>query len=444
MVAMMTTTARNGFGWKLMLGVSLLVVWGGVIGAEEGAWAEEGGGGAAQWPGWRGPRRDGVSRETGWESKWPAGGPGLLWEAAVGVGYSSMAVVGGQLYTMGNIDDVDVVWCLDAASGKEVWRHEYACKKGRYPGPRMTPTVDGQWVYTLGREGQLFCLSEGDGSVKWSVDITELGAKQTKYRWGFSCSPLVWGNLLILDVGKVLALEKKTGELKWESGNEEAACSSPVAFEVGGSTYVTSFDTYGLALVDVARGKESARYKWPDPHGGLKVATPIVAGDKVFISSCRAEGHNTTGLFQVAGGKLKPLVVNSNIETHVTSCVLWQGYLYGFDGMLGARGKLKCLDFETLEVKWAEGGLKVGSLMVADGKLLALAGDGTLICAKAGAAGYEEISRAKVLEGTCWTCPVLADGRVYCRNHAGRLVCLDVNARVQGRSAERPRMSPMY
>ena len=381
------------------------------------------------WPEWRGPNRDGISTESGWQTAWPEGGPEVMWEASVGMGYSSVSVVGGRVYTMGYVDANDIVWCLDADTGGEIWKHTYPSKKGRYPGPRATPTVDGDLVFTLSLEGKLFCLNAADGSVRWQVDVKEFGAKQTKIRvrWGFSSSPLVLGDLVILDVGKVLAFERDKGTLRWQCGEEEAGCSSAVVVGFGGKTYVTSFNPYGLILVDAANGKEFARHEWPDPHGGLKVATPIVADDRIFISTCKNnKGHETIGLFEVNEDGLKLLVKNSNIGTHVASCVLWGGYLYGFDGYLSAKGSLKCLDFDTLEVKWAQEGLKVGSLMVADGKLIILCGDGNLICAEASPVGFKQLAGAKVLSGKCWTQPVLIGGRIYCRDNDGKLVCLDV------------------
>ena len=383
--------------------------------------------GANDWPCWRGPNRDGISTETGWQTKWPEGGPEVMWEASVGVGYSSVSIMDNRLYTMGHIDSNDIVWCLDVDTGKEMWRHEYPSKKGNYPGPRMTPTVDGTLVFTLAREGKLFCLNALDGKVRWETNITKFGAEQTKNKWGFSCSPLVLGELLILDVGKVLAFDKNKGSLIWQSGQEQAGCSSPITVKFNGATYVTSFNSYGLILVNAATGKEFARYEWPDPHGGLKVATPIVSADKIFISTCaNKEGQDTAGLFQINAHGLKPLVKNSNIGTHVTTCVLWQGDLYGFDGVVNRKKGLMCLDFETLEIKWSKEQLKVGSLIIADGKLIVLCGDGELICAEASPSGYNQLGHTKVLSGKCWTNPVLAGGRIFCRNHAGKLICLDV------------------
>jgi len=406
------------FAAFLMLGVSDV--------AADGPHGRDDPSGSAEWAEWRGPNRDGISTETAWRTNWPKDGPRRLWEKDVGVGYSGVSIADSRIYTMGNINDTDIVWCLDAETGKPLWKYRYPSKKGNYPGPRMTPTVDGDLVFTLAREGKLLCLDVRDGSKRWEANVKDFGARQTKYRWGFSCSPLVLGKLLILDVGTVLALEKTTGRLVWQSGSDQAGCSSPVTLEFGGKTYVTSFNSYGLVLVDVASGKEFARYEWPDPHGGLKVVTPIVFGDKVFISSAPAKKHNTCGVLQVGADRLKALVENSNIGMHVSTCVLWQGHLYGFDGMVNSKGGLKCLDATTLEVKWAQKGLEVGSLMIAGGRLIVMCGDGTLICAEATPTAFKELARAKVLGGTCWTCPVLVNGRIYCRNHEGKLVCLDV------------------
>ena len=396
--------------------------------------------GADDWPAWRGYHRDGVSAETGWRTTWPGDSLEVLWEASIGVGYSSVSVADGRLYTMGHVDGNDIVFCLDAGTGAEIWRHEYPSEKGSYPGPRMTPTVDGDLVFTLAREGELICFDAASGDVVWETNITEFGAEQTENRWGYACSPLVLGEMLILDVGRSLAFDKKDGSFIWASGADPAACSSPVAVKSNDATYVTSFNPFGLVLVNAATGKEFARYEWPDPHGGLKVATPIVSGDRIFISTAgNNEGQHTAGLFQVNADGLKPLVTNSVIGTHITSCVLWQGYLYGFDGMLGTRTGLLCLDFQTLEVKWSQDGLKVGSLIIVDGKLLVLCGDGELICAEASPEGFKPLARAKVLDGTCWTNPVLARGRIFCRNHEGRLVCLDVRPeQIEAAAAENP------
>jgi len=383
--------------------------------------------GTHDWPQWRGPNLDGVSTESSWASTWPQEGPKILWRAEVGVGFSSCSVADGRVYTMGNRDDTDTVWCFDAATGKVLWTHKYASPKGSYPGPRMTPTVDGDSVYTLGRWGDLYCLGAKDGKVRWYKNVAkEYGARQTKYKWGFACSPLVLGKLLILDLGKVLALEKESGKLVWSSGDDYAGYSSPAVMTFGGKKYVTSFNAYGFVLVDAAGGKELARYKWKT-EWLVNAATPIPVGDKIFISS----GYNHgCALLQVKGKELVPLYENKNMRNHCNSSVLYKGYLYGFDGQQGSRGRLVCLDFETGTVGWEKSGLRVGALMIAGGKIVAMLDKGDLLTAEASPDGYRELARAKVLKGKCWTYPVLSGGRIYCRSNVdGVLVCVDASGK---------------
>ena len=385
---------------------------------------------AADWPDWRGLNRDGVSGETNWQTSWPESGPKIMWQAAVGTGYSSVTVVDGRLYTMGKINDNVITWCIDTNTGNEIWKHEHPGQPGKYPVPRMTPTVDVDLIFTLTREGQLYALNKVNGAIRWQVNVKNYGALQNENELGFSCSPLVLGDLLILDVGTILAFEKNSGKLTWQSDQNRAGFSSPIAVKFEGVTYVTSFNDYGLTLTNGATGKTFAKHEWKENHQGLKVATPIISAGKIFISSCQnSEKLPTAGLFQIHAKKLVPLVQNSNIGTHITTCVLWQGHLYGFDGMLSHRGALTCLDFETLEVKWTYEGFRTGSVIVVGGKLIILSGKGNLICAEATPAGFKKLAQSKILSGKCWTAPVFVDGRIYCRNYRGKLLCLDVSSK---------------
>lgn len=386
--------------------------------------------GQSDWPQWHGPDRSAVSDESNWSTDWPASGPKELWRIQVGIGFSSCAVADGRVYTMGNTAvggvETDSVWCLNAETGDTIWQHQYPCRLGKYEGPRMTPTVDGDRVYTLSREGQLFCLNAKDGNVRWSADVVkDHGVRQTKYDWGFACSPLVLGDSLILDLGKTLALNKQTGELVWSSGNEEAGFSSPTTIEIGGETCINSFNAFGLVLVKARDGKELARFPW----GGSKSyfinsASPIASGGKIFISAGYGVG---CALLKADSTGLTSLYENTDMKNHVNSSVLYQGHLYGFDGQQGSRGRLTCMDFETGTVKWSERGLSIGALMIAGGKIVAMLDKGELLVTEASPGGYKELARAKVLGGRCWTYPVLVNGRIYCRSQQeGELVCLDV------------------
>ncbi len=373
------------------------------------------------WAQWRGAKRDGISAATGWSSKWSES-PKVLWKKSVGWGYSSVAVRDGRVYTMGNSKvsgrDTDTVYCFDAKTGREIWKYSYPCKLGKYKGPRATPAVDAENVYTLSREGHLLCLDAKTGRLRWSKDITrDFGAKPS--RWGFAGSPLLLGNALIIDVGPTIALDRKTGRQIWKSRSFKAGYSSPVAFELGSRQLIASFPEHGLIVLDAKSGRGLADYPWKTSYG-INAATPIVSGDKLFISS----GYGTGGaLLSLSSGKLTRVWQNKNMRNQFSSCVLWKGYLYGFDG-----STLKCISMSDGSVKWSKRGLGKGSLMLADGKLIVLSEKGELLIAPADPSGFKPTAQANVLSGQCWTVPVLADGRIYVRNQSGDLVCLSVKA----------------
>jgi outer membrane protein assembly factor BamB len=380
---------------------------------------------AADWPVWRGPNGDGVSTESGWTV--PAGAPKVLWKQTVGIGFSSASVVGNRVYTMGNADGNDIVWCLDADTGKPVWSHKYPCKEGSYPGTRMTPTVDGDLVFTLSREGHLFCLAAKDGAVKWAKNVKkDFGVKNEPANWGLACSPLVVGDLLILDLGKVLALKKADGSLAWEAGKDVPGFGSPCKFAFGGKDYVTSFNASGLAIYELATQKEAARFEWKTKYD-VNAVTPIVAGDKIFISSGYDRG---CALLAFDGKSLKPVYENKAMRNHCNNCVLFKDYLYGIDGQHGSNGALKCMELATGKVAWTQSGVKPGGLMIADGKIIAMLDGGELLIAEAAPGAFKELARAKVLNEQCWTYPVLSGGRIYCRsNKEKELLCIDVSGK---------------
>ncbi|MDB6024611.1 MAG: alcohol dehydrogenase [Verrucomicrobiales bacterium] len=378
---------------------------------------------ADDWPQWRGPNRDGISQEKGWATQWPAEGPKQIWKAGVGVGYSSMSVAKDRVFTMGNVEEVDNVYCLDAKTGKELWKHSYPCSSkdpNGYPGPRCTPTVDGKFVYTVSRDGQLFCLKVSDGNVVWKKNYkTDYDAKVPQ--WGFSTSPLVEKNMLIVEIGSsgasVVAFDKTSGKELWKSGDDKVGYSSPVAFNWKGQRDLAILSANGIVGRSAKDGHELWRHEWKTMYD-VNAATPIVSDDKVFISS----GYNA-GCALVQFSTTPPKVVwqNKEMRNHVNSCVLWKGFLYGFD-----EKELKCIEFGTGTVKWSEGIFGKGSVIVANGKLIIYSDNGRLATAEATSNGYKEISTAQVLGGkTTLSLPVLANGRIYCRS-LENLIALDV------------------
>jgi outer membrane protein assembly factor BamB len=383
-------------------------------------------GDAADWYRWRGPDLNGISRETGWSTNWPAAGPQQLWRAQVGIGFTSITVADGRAYTMGNRKDRDTVYCFDAATGREIWKHTYDCKldpKYYEGGPGGTPTVDGNRVYTLSKFGHLFCFDTETGSVLWSRQLVdELGVKVPT--WGFSTSVLVDGDRLFLNVGSQgTALDKSTGQVLWQNGTSEAGYATPVPFTMGNQKALAIFAARSLVAVDPADGKEFWSHPWRTSYD-VNAADPIIQNDLIFISS----GYNRGGaLLRVAGAKPSVIWENRNMRNQHNNSVLLDGTLYGFDG--DSNSELKAVDFKTGQVKWSQRGLGKGSLMAADGKLIILSERGELVIADANSSAFMPLARAQVLGGRCWTQPVLSHGRIYCRNAAGDLVCVDVSGR---------------
>jgi len=378
---------------------------------------------AGDWPAWRGPDRTGISAETGWRTNWAQTPPEVLWQIDVGKGFSTVSVVGNRVYTMGNEGGTDTVWCLSADDGKALWRHRYPCKPHQYEGPRCTPTVDGDRVYTLSNRGQLFCLDAASGQVKWLVEVSkELRAKPPQ--WGFACSPLVLGDHLIIDVGPVAALDKMTGKVLWTGGTDEAGYASPMPFEHGGKTLLASFNAHGPIVVAADDGKVLAHERWKTSYD-VNAATPIIKGDTLFYSSGYGVG---AAVFKFTGDGLEQVWKNRNMRNHANNCVLLDGSLYGFDGQVNA-GPLTCINYETGEKRWSEPTLKAGGLMLADGILICMVASGECVLVKASPEACTVLGRKSLFtqKDTCWTHPVLANGRIWCRSHSGHLACLDVS-----------------
>jgi outer membrane protein assembly factor BamB len=378
---------------------------------------------AADWPNWRGPTHDGVTAETGWSSQWPAEGPPQLWKTSVGTGFASVSVSNGKVFTVGNKANTDTIFCLDANTGKVIWKYSYPCPltPNLYEGgPSATPTVDGGHVFAFSKGGDLFCLTTDAGKVVWEKHLGAEGKVEAP-GWGFASSPIPFGNLLILNAGPLgMAVNKDSGQVVWSSDGPGAGYSSAVPCQVNGVSAFLMLFGAEVAALETATGKPLWRQPWKTDYD-LNIADAVIAGSRAFISS--DYGHGSAAL-QLADGST--LWKNQAIGNHIQSCVLLDGYIYGVDGNVGGGSdSLKCLDLATGDVKWTQEDWN-GSLIIADKKIIALTSKGELLVANASPEGFHPISRAQVLGGKCWTSPVLANGRIYCRNARGDLVCLDV------------------
>ena len=384
---------------------------------------------AADWPHWMGPKRDGVSTAKDWSADWPEDGLLQLWTTQIGIGFSSVSIVDGLLYAMGHADGKETVWCLNADTGAEVWSHSYAAELNANlyeGGPGATPTVDSDYVYTLSIDGRLLCLARKTGDVMWQNNLQK-DLDVDLHEWGFDSSPLVLDEQLILQGGRLVSYNKRSGKLNWRSEKHTAGYGAVRAFAVGDEALLAHLDCDGLRINNSTDGSEVAFTPWKSPFR-TNSTTPIVVDDQIYISS----GYNVgCGLFRLQGNQLKEVYANKQMRNHFNNSILLDGYLYGFDGNsnLGRVVTLTCMKLETGEVMWKQQGLGCGSLMIADNKLLIQSEGGELVLAKAQANEYQELARSKFLTNRCWTVPLLLNGRIYGRNAKGTLKCVQLPKR---------------
>jgi outer membrane protein assembly factor BamB len=380
---------------------------------------------ADDWLYFRGANHDGKSAEKDWQSTFPEAGPKIAWKTDVGVGASSMVVAGNRMITMGNRNDKDVVSCLDVESGKPLWTFEYACpfeRRSFEGGTAATPTIDGDFVYTFSHVGDLHCLTLAEGKVVWKKQVVNEFDGQTA-RWKYAGSPLVMGDLVYVDIGgprSTIALSKKSGAPIWATGTQNAGYASPVAYKRGDKQGLMVFKGSELVAYDANEGTEWWRIAW-SPRSGVNASSPVLMGDKVFISS----GYGMGGaMYDIAGAKPRELWRNADLQTKTSQCIEHEGFIYA----ISERGQLYCIDGATGKAAWSERGFGQGTLAFAAGKLIILSAKGELVIADASSKGFSAHSRAQIIAGgdTCWVNPVLANGRIYCRSNRGQLVCVDV------------------
>jgi outer membrane protein assembly factor BamB len=401
------------------------------------------------WPRWRGPNGDGISLETEWNPKALSENPKILWKTNVGMGYSNVAIKDNYLYTMGYQRGEDsiysgknIIYCLNAETGEEVWRYSYESDvKEITPGvcgTYTTPTVEDKYVYTLSVFGHVVCLKAKNGKLRWEKNIVEEYGVVRPY-YGFAGSPVIEGGLVLVTVNQSgLALDKKTGKKVWisepskqvhpmapQSGSEYA---TPVIYNYKGTRSAAVFWSKGLSSVNAKTGELQWFYDWK-LYWKVSVADPIIFDNKVFISCAYDAGCE---LLDISGNEPKVLWKNNNMINHFSTCVLIDGHLYGCDGSIYYpwRCTLTCLDTETGDKKWSKETGPV-SLIVVDNKLIVLHEKGTLYIVEASPTCYQEISSFKILDQNgierWWTHPVLLRGRIYCRSSTGSLVCIDVS-----------------
>ncbi len=375
---------------------------------------------ATDWPTWRGPNRDGLSTETGLLKQWPAGGPALAWKATeVGVGYSSLSVANGRIFTMGDGPDASFVRAYNEKDGKPLWVSQPVGKPGgSYKGTRCTPTVDGDLVYALGQFGDFVCLQVKDGKEVWRKSLTtDFGGRFSG--WQYTESPLVDGNKVLVTPGgkngAIVALDKKTGATIWQSKEftDGAHYSSIVPVNYDGKRQYVQFTAESVASVDATTGA----LLWRAPRKGQTavIPTPIFSEGIVYVTSGYGVGCNA---FKV-GGSASPeeLYANKVMANHHGGVILKDGHLFGFSDGKG----WVCQNLKTGEMVWSDKGVGKGAIAYADGHFVIRSegGKGTTALIEATTKGYVEKGRFDQpdrAKENSWAHPVIANGRLYLRD----------------------------
>ena len=371
----------------------------------------------ANWPQWRGPNRDGLSKETGLLKQWPTEGPPLVWKASgAGRGYSSFSIANGKLFTMGLRGDKEFVIAFDVATGKEAWATAHpssAFENDRGDGPRGTPTVEGDRVYALGGNGDLSVLDARTGKMVWTKNILrEFSARNIT--WGISESPLIVGNKLLVNAGgsgaSIVALNKTDGSLIWKSQSDKAGYSSAIPVQINGVAQAVFFTQERAVGLDLKDGRLLWEYARP-VNNVANVATPIARGNRVFISSDYGTGG---GVVEIKpNGTAEEIWFSKDMRNHHSSSVLVGDHLYGFSSSI-----LTAIKFDTGEIAWRDRSVGKGSLVYADGRLYCYSEQGVIGLVEATPTGYVEKGRFRIQQGNLptWTHPVVAGGRLYIRD----------------------------
>jgi outer membrane protein assembly factor BamB len=390
---------------------------------------------ADDWPGFRGKQRDGISLEKGLLASWPEAGPTLLWSIKdAGAGLSGMAIVADRLFTMGQFDDGQYTLCYSLKDAKMLWKQKNGAefKNSFGDGPRCTPTIDGDVLYTLGSNGDLQCLNISDGSERWKLNILESFGGEN-ITWGISESPLVMGDRLIVTPGgtggTMVALDKTTGRSIWRardpgnSGAEAAGYASPLAITVGNQQQIVTFTSKGAIGVQASDGKFLWRYDQM-ANGTANCASPVYSANKILFSSDYGTGCALLDL--KPDGSASEVYFHKNFRNHHGGYVLLDGHIYGFDS-----SNLVCMEWSTGKIKWKDRSVGKGSVTYADGMLYVLSEKGIMGLVKAVNTGYQEVSRFKLTELSdkpTWVYPVISGGKLYLRDQ-DKIWCYEISSK---------------
>ncbi len=389
---------------------------------------------AADWPQYLGPTRNATYAGTDLADAWPKEGPPIAWQKKLGSGWAGPVAAAGKAIVFHRVANAESVECLDANTGKELWKQEfptrYTDRFGFDNGPRATPCLAEGRVFVFGANGNLHALDFATGKPLWSVDTQQdFGADPGFF--GFACSPLVEGKRLLLNVGGkngagLLAFDTATGKVLWQVPDDEASYSAPITATLAGQRHALFFARHKLLSLDPASGKTHFTFPWgPNMQASVSAAVPVVSGDTVFISA--GYGAGAAALRVKPGGVEKLWSGETQLTAQYVTPVLREGFLYGFEGRVdtGPRPELRCVELATGNVRWSTDKVTHGGILLAGGELLITSDTGELVRVAADPKAFAEKARAQILGREGRAQPALAGGLLLARDK-GKLVAVDL------------------
>lgn len=376
---------------------------------------------SAAWPSFRGSLRDGKLLGLSLSEDWIASPPKLIWKTEIGPGWSSFSVAGNRLFTQEQRGEKEAVVCLDSKTGQTVWEHEYVSRfyeSVAGAGPRATPTIADEGLFSLGANGILTCLNASTGSKIWERDIQVDSARKPPM-WGFSSSPLVTEGVVIVHAGSgakeegvLIAFDAKTGEPRWSIASGSHSYSSAQTANLEGVSGVLMETNAGLQFVNAKDG--SLIWNFDSPSSNYRTLQPAVLGNSILLANSLGEGTKRLSVTREGEAwSVKEQWASRDMKPDFNDFVEHQGYLYGFDGNIFA-----CVDLATGKRQWKKGRYGNGQvLLLCDaGQMLVTSETGELVLLKADSSKMVELAKFQAIEGKTWNHSVVVGNLVFIRN----------------------------
>ncbi len=390
---------------------------------------------AADWPQYLGPNRNAIYPDKALTKAWPDEGPKVVWRKKdIGEGLCGLVISGERGILFHEVARQDVIECLDVKTGKSIWSNRYLTNFrdsfGSGGGPRATPAIIENKVYTMGAQGIVVCTDMATGKTVWKVDSQKAFRAPNGF-FGMACSPMIEGNAVLLNIGGengmgIIALNKNNGKTIWKALDDEASYSSPVMATLQGKRRAVFFTRSGLAIINPSNGDVDYEHNWRARiHASVNAAAPLVIDDQIFITA----SYNTGALVIKSNkdGYNKIWSNDSSLSSQYASVMHKDGFLYGTHGRVDIppTPALRCIELATGKVRWSEDEFGDCQMILCGNRLVALMENGELVLGQISPEGWNEISRAQVVGSGARRQPALSNGHLYVRSN-NQLACLEV------------------